>query len=93
MAERIKQHEERKKTLADRPKTPVAAVKLPSLDVMSIVNDIRTQSMREDTRGEPEEASSSLSSAARSAVDAFISKLPDLRMSRQVMYEYTQEAH
>ena len=92
VAERIKQHEERKKTLADRPKTPVAAVKRPSLDVMSIVNDIRTQSMREDTRGEPEEASSSLSSAARSAVDAFISKLPDLRMSRQVMYEYTQEA-
>lgn len=92
VAERIKQHEERKKTLADRPKTPVAAVKRPSLDVMSIVHDIRTQSMREDTRGDPEEASSSLSSAARSAVDAFVSKLPELRMSRQVMYEYTQEA-
>lgn len=91
VAERMKQHEARKKTLADQPKTPVAA-KRPSLDVMSIVNDIRTQSFRDDARGDPGEPSSSLSSAARSAVDAFVSKLPELKMSRQVMYEYTQEA-
>jgi len=62
----------------------------PSLDVMSIVKEIRKDSMAStDRQGEDD---TKMSDSAKANLKEFIMKLPELSLNRTVMGNFTQEA-
>ena len=95
IAEVMQKAEEKRKARASTPLQP----RKPSLDVMSIVNDIKRPAMREQYEIMPgklvldaEEPEDTLSPEARAAVQMFVDKLPTLNKSRVTIAEFTNDA-
>ena len=75
---------QREKERASAPKIPA---KRPSLDIMSIVQDVKTTAYKDPL----ENQEITLNEHAAAGVKRFISKLPELKRTRPIIYEYTQD--
>jgi len=90
ISEVIAQAEAKAKAKAESGPKSLTLPQRKSLDVMSIVKEIRRDSNTAAERQVEEE--NKLSDAAKSALQDFTLKLQDLTRSRSVMFQFTQDA-
>ena len=87
----IQQAEEKAAARAAVGPKPTPKASRPSLDVMSIVKEIRKDSSAPSTARQIED-DAKMSDSAKAKLEEFIVKLPELSLSRTVMGQFTQEA-
>ena len=80
---------QREKERASAPKIPA---KRPSLDIMSIVQNVKTTAYKDPLENQRESQQVTLNAHADATVKRFISKLPELKRTRPIIFEYTQDA-
>ena len=87
--ESMEKAKQREKERASAPKIPA---KRPSLDIMSIVQNVKTTAYKDPLENQRESQQVTLNAHADATVKRFISKLPELKRTRPIIFEYTQDA-
>ena len=86
--ESMEKAKQREKERASAPKIPP---KRPSLDIMSIVQNVKTTAYKDPLENQRESQQITLNAHADATVKRFISKLPELKRTRPIIFEYTQD--